>query len=352
MNVASEEHPIDFVVTWLDPADHEWQQSYRKHARDPKYDDLADLRLERYRDWNNLAYWFRGVELHAPWVRTIHFVTRGHLPAWLDLKHPKLNVVFHDEYIDTAALPTFNSNAIELSLSNLEALSERFVLFNDDIFLLKDVTAEYFFREGLPCDFAIMNAWDGRGLSPTIMNNLRLLNSKFSKRDVLSQNPMKWFTPVYGVELARTLLLLPWPGITGFVEPHLPISYFKTTFKRCWEMFEPAMMRTCRSRFRLSSDINHFLCRYLQLAEGTFHPVRPSSRGKYFSITDENVQEVVRFLQCRNAPVVALNDGPLDDFERARIAINDTLAALYPNPSSFELRREDRYKGAGAQTSD
>lgn len=38
-----------------------------------------DIREERYRDWDNLQYWFRGVEKFAPWVRKIHFVTWGHL---------------------------------------------------------------------------------------------------------------------------------------------------------------------------------------------------------------------------------------------------------------------------------
>ena len=36
-----------------------------------------DDRKERYRDWDLLRYWFRGVERFAPWVRRIHFVTWG-----------------------------------------------------------------------------------------------------------------------------------------------------------------------------------------------------------------------------------------------------------------------------------
>lgn len=329
--------PIDFVITWLDASDREWQRSFVSHASDPKYSGLADLRLERYRDWNNLVYWFRSIERHAPWVNRVHLVTSGHVPSWLNRDHPKLNIVSHKDYIHSEALPTFNSNAIELSLSNLESLSERFVLFNDDLFLLRDVKEEHFFRDGLPCDFAVLNAWDGRGLSPTIMNNLRLLNSVVSKRTIMRRWPMKWFNPIYGTELARTLLLLPWPSFTGFVEPHLPISYFKSTFRRCWEMFEPAMRHTCESKFRLSSDVNHFLCRYLQLAEGTFYPVRPSSRGKYFSISDTNIDEAAGFVAKRKASVVALNDGPLEKFESARSKINSSLAALFPDPSRFEL---------------
>ena len=48
---------------------------------------------ERYRDWDNLQYWFRGVEQFAPWVRENSFVTWGHLPKWLNTEHPKLHIV-------------------------------------------------------------------------------------------------------------------------------------------------------------------------------------------------------------------------------------------------------------------
>ena len=62
---------------------------YRKKAKyshNPKGNGV-----NRYRDWNNLRYWFRGVEKFAPWVRKIHFVTWGHIPDWLDTTNPKIN---------------------------------------------------------------------------------------------------------------------------------------------------------------------------------------------------------------------------------------------------------------------
>lgn len=84
------------------------------------------------------------MERFAPWVRRIHFITWGHLPAWLDTAHPKLHVVNHAEYMPAEYLPTFNSNTIELNIARIEGLAERFVLFNDDTFLLRDTPPEYF----------------------------------------------------------------------------------------------------------------------------------------------------------------------------------------------------------------
>ena len=76
------ECPIDFIMIWVDGNDPEWQKEKRKYQPG----DAADDREIRYRDWDNLQYWFRAVEKFAPWVNRIHFVTCGHLPKWLNLE--------------------------------------------------------------------------------------------------------------------------------------------------------------------------------------------------------------------------------------------------------------------------
>ncbi len=88
---------IDFVIIWVDGSDVEWKKE--RAVYDKSIKDDADNGDHRYRDWNNLKYWFRGVEKFAPWVRKIHFITWGHLPKWLDISHPKLHLVRHEDYI-------------------------------------------------------------------------------------------------------------------------------------------------------------------------------------------------------------------------------------------------------------
>ena len=78
--------PIDFVMIWVDGNDPEWRKEKSKY--DGKVVTASNSEV-RYRDWDNLQYWFRGVEKFAPWVNKIHFVTWGHLPEWLDTTNPK-----------------------------------------------------------------------------------------------------------------------------------------------------------------------------------------------------------------------------------------------------------------------
>ena len=71
-------------------------------------------REERYRNWENLQYLFRGIEKFAPFVNKVHFITEGHLPKWLNVNHPKLNIVKHSEYIPEVFLPTFSAIPIDI----------------------------------------------------------------------------------------------------------------------------------------------------------------------------------------------------------------------------------------------
>ena len=76
---------IDFVLTWVDGSDPDWLAQRREYQPGRG----TDAGESRYRDWDNLQYWFRGVEKFAPWVNKIYFVTWGHVPKWLNTAHEK-----------------------------------------------------------------------------------------------------------------------------------------------------------------------------------------------------------------------------------------------------------------------
>lgn len=139
---------IDFILTWVDGNDDKWREERNR------YDLNGELgnKSVHYRDWGTLKYWFRGVEKFAPWVHKIHFVTCGQVPEWLNVDHPKINLVNHEDYMPPKYLPTFSANPIELNFHRIKDLSEQFVYFNDDTFLTAPTLEEDFFTNGLPCD--------------------------------------------------------------------------------------------------------------------------------------------------------------------------------------------------------
>lgn len=337
---------IDFIITWVDGNDPEWQKEKAKYSGQ----STGDSRAKRYRDWEFLQYWFRGIELCAPWVNKIHFVTCGHLPSWLNTDHPKLNIVNHKDYIPEKYLPTFSCRPIELNLHRIPGLSENFVYFNDDMFLLQPVTVEDFFKKGQPCDTAILQASYVRGvdvsgnfLKPENYNtsnimNLVPINRNFNKKATIKKNLSKWFAPCYGSAMGRTLLLMPWGDFTGFKNLHLPYSYKKKTFEEAWEKEEFLLDRACTHKFRDSSDVSSRMMSFWQIAEGEFYPRSPKA-GQYYSISNdesknERMYEAIRF---RKHKMVCINDEYSgSDFEGVKKKILGCFEEAFPEKSGFE----------------
>ncbi len=323
---------IDFVLTWVDMNDPKWQKEYLKYNK--------DIDPIKYRDWDNLKYWFRGVEKYASWVNKIHFITYGHLPSWLNANNPKLNIVNHKDYIPKEYLPTFNSHTIELNFHNIKDLAEHFVYFNDDTFIVNYLKPEDFFKNNLPCDYAILNpiiSINNDHFSNIVTNNMALINRNFNKKECLKQNRFKYLNLKYGHNLIRSLLLMPWDRFPGFYSAHLPNAYLKSTFKTIWEKETQELHNTCLCKIRNNyTNVNQWIVKYWQYASGTFYP-RNLKLGKYFEITDSN-EELKKFIKNKRMPLVCLNDSPkISDFNKTKEELIATFESILSEKSSFEL---------------
>lgn len=331
----NKEADIDFVIIWVDDQDPEWIKDKNKYKS--KKGEQSDSEV-RYRDWENLRYWFRAVERFAPWVRKIHFVTCGQKPKWLNENHPKLNLVKHSEYIDEKYLPTFSSHVIELNLHRIPDLSEKFVYFNDDMFLNDYVKPEDFFAGSMPKDSAVLNTikMDRKGIPHIIVNNLCVLSEYFDFNLQFKKNIKKWINPVYGKYILRTLCLLPWKMFAGFYELHTPYSYLKETFRTVWDNEEEYLNEVCEHKFRDDKDVNQWLMRYWQLAEGTFMPRSPEF-GKMY-IVKEDLKPILEDIELNKHKTICINDSSeVSNFEKSKSELLQIFEKKFPEKSSYEL---------------
>jgi len=324
---------IDFVLIWVDGNDPKWQKEYGLYSQGSG----GDKRIIRFRDWENLKYWFRGVERFAPWVRKIHFVTCGHYPDWLNLNAPKLHFVKHSEYIPLKYLPTFNSHTIELNIHRIEELSDRFVYFNDDFFLIDHVAPERFFCHGLPCDMAVLNAISTGDIGHILLNCIQNINLHFDKRMMMKRSWHKWINVKYGKWNLRTLALMPWPKYTGFYDFHFPSSFYKKTFEEVWKEDYALLDCTCMSRFRENSNVSQYLIRYRQLAQGDFNPYNVTKDSVYYTMNDLNLDSIAFQIRHPKKSIIILSEDEHIDFEQAKLKINNAFEFILPEKSSFEL---------------
>jgi len=328
---------MDFVILWVDDKDPKWREEYEKYS----LLEEGEKRVCRFRDWENLHYWFRGVEKFAPWVDRVFLITAGQVPSWLNTNHPKLRLVFHEEYIPKELLPTFCSGTIELFLHKIPDLSEHFVLFNDDFFIINKIKPERFFIKGLPVDMSAMNVPVSDGEYFTSAYHLSILNRHFNKSEVFRKDLFNWFNIYNGKHLVRTLLLCWWPRFVGFYDHHLPQPFLKSIFKEVWAVENDKMIKSVTPRFRQGDNITQYLFRYWQLASARFICRNVYADATVFHQTSLNEREIdnaVKIIRKQKKNIVVINDSISAEFnfENSRQKINDAFESILPEKSSFE----------------
>lgn len=354
---------IDFVITWVDGTDPKWladklrtlQETYSEES--PKIDSSA-LRFRN--DFDLLKFWFRGVEKFAPWVNRIFFVTYGHLPSWLNLTHPKLKIIRHEDFIPQQFLPTFNSHTIENHLHLIPGLSEYFVYFNDDFYLLKATKLTDFFIKAssknqaknqghakteektyLPRAFFAENILinnPSRDIFPYIqMNNMALINQKYRKSEFYRQHFSKAYNLKYGIFNLRNFLLSPWKEFSLIYDPHCASSYRKSTFKEVWKEHKEQLEATSAHPFRSSQDISHMIFFYTQLLDGAF--VSRSAKFSHHTMLgeDDNNQKIVQIVKKQKYHLLCINDGKVKNSAKTKIALEQAFTEILPEKSQFEI---------------
>ncbi|MBO4827003.1 MAG: Stealth CR1 domain-containing protein [Prevotella sp.] len=337
---------IDFVVTWLDSNDPEWQKDYSRYKGD---DSQADTGRARFREWDLFHFWFRAVEQYAPWVNKVFLVTNGTFPKWINPNHPKLVLVKHEDYIPHELLPTFNSRTIELYMHKIPGLSEHFVYFNDDCYLNQPVKPSYYFRKGLPCDRNKETVFNVARYTPedryntflSLLASVSVVNGHFRRPAVISKSLRRWFGPHLGFSGVLISLLVTcyrFERFVGFKTRHVEQPYLKTIFEDAWKA-EPELLRSSCTRFREESSLTIYFFRYWQFASNKFYPVNLHGINK-IQIRKENVHRMAEALHNKKTKSLCLNDCHFctdNDFVPIQRVLKEEFEKKFPVKSAYEL---------------
>lgn len=330
---------IDFVVLWVDGNDPEWQKEKAEYQGVKIDDSNAE---NRYRDWGLMPYWFRAVEKFAPWVRKVHFVTCGHVPTFLNLEHPKLNHVKHEDFMPKESLPTFSSHALEMNMHRIPDLAEHFVYFNDDMFLLRDMPETSFFRDGLPCTYGgevPLEIVGEQGIwQHAVLNNLGVVNKHFSKREQVAKYADKFASSAYrwqdNIRTKAIEKLFP-NNFIGFKNLHAPGAYCKSSFEAVWDA-EPALLeQTTMHKFRSADDVNQWVALWWQVASGNFAPF--STDNVVSSIEDDTVDRLCNIIRSQSHDMICINDPEhAVNFDVLSGKLQNAFAEILPEKCGFE----------------
>jgi hypothetical protein len=188
-DVARDIQAIDAVITWVDgtaPEHLARRLSYMGAAGGDLHENAVNP--HRWASADEIYYCLQSIGRFAPWVRRIWIVVEQEGPdlsQLADVIGDKISIVRHAEIFAgfEAALPTFNSLAIETLLWRIDGLAERFLYFNDDVFLTAPLEPQDVFAaegpvlRGAWSDDRALMSWAGARSDPALFNYFMQVNA-------------------------------------------------------------------------------------------------------------------------------------------------------------------------------
>ncbi len=309
--------PIDVVYTWVDGSDAAWKEQFLQERA--KISDSSVKRggddPSRFRNMEELKYSLRSLHTYLPFVRHIFIVTAGQKPDWLQ-EHPQITVVDHRQiFADPAHLPTFNSCAIESQLHRIPNLSEHFLYFNDDFFILKQLGPEKFFSsEGLPLFF----------FGETLATSGIATGPESAWRSG-SRNTTNLIHRLFGTR-------------NYYLFKHAPYALRKSLIEEVEKRFPEVFRQVASNKFRCQKDymITNGLIQYYAL--NTNKGKNGEIRSIHFPFTPDPVVNIQFFNRMKSEKLDTFCVQDVNEEAEAPYATDlaELLESLYPHPAPWE----------------
>ena len=290
---------IDYVFPYVSNSDPEWQKLFKSTKRD-KYAakntwSEGDI---RYRDFDTLKYFFRGLEKNMPWLNKVYMVvmSESQVPEWVNRE--TVNIILHKDFIPDSNRPTFNCSEIEMFMPNLPNVSEYFIWGNDDMFFLKPQKVEDWFRNGKPVYYLGYKTF-----MPTKAPGDWLRITAYN----LNRN-------IFQLSLCTTC-------------QHGPIPYRMSALKAFDKKYHDIMMKSC-SHFRENFNLNQWAFADYQILNGI------AINEKKNIVSTELNKEKIKHDELWKNSVLCLNDA------EGACYIDDAIKhfeQLFPNKSKYEV---------------
>ena len=316
---AKVQYDVDLVYLWCDGNEPKFRErkNYWLRKENKRLDRQATA-VGRFEQVDELKYSLRSAEEYLPWIHHIYIVTDRQVPTWLNTQNPKLTIVDHSEIIPKQYIPVFNSTAIETSIYKIPNLSEHFLLANDDTFVNRPLTKNFFFQQGMP----IIRLKPGSVVNANSLYRDQLLNA---------------------IELSEQYFgsSLPLFSTRDFVPHHNIDAYLKSDYAACANQFEKEYQETLTHRFRRADDIQRLVVDIWSVMHehAQVRIVFPSSnnpRGIDSLMISNTTKDYGGLLARRNPGLFCLNDSEFSTPED-RLRVKEFLEKRFPKKSEFEL---------------
>jgi hypothetical protein len=172
--------------------------------------------------------------------------------------------------------------------------------------------------------------------SKCLKNNIRIINERFDKREVMQRDHDKWFHPSYGKKSRITRLLEPYDKFVTLITPHNAQPYLKSTFEEVWDYAGEELTKASLNRFRSPNDYTQELFRTWQICRSNFVPYNTYSDTKMFPLILKSKQ-AIKAIEEQRYKLICLNDNAhIRNYATVMQELEKAFQAILPEKSSFE----------------
>lgn len=278
MILHSSEFDIDAVITWVDGNDKVWQDKINQY-KNPPIDFNKKQESVRYNSIGEINIAIQSIIKFASFIKNIYLVTDNQKPKSFDelkklAKSKNINLELVDHTIIfknyESLLPTFNSCSIGSLLYRIPNLSEHFIIFNDDTFLMRETKITDFFINGYPIIRGKKELfYEDRKLRKFVYKILKLFGKDYNKK----KSGFKNFQQT-SAKLA---------GVKSYVRRfHTPVAVRKSTLNTFFKENENLLKNNIKYKFRNKNQfIVSSLSEHLEISNNTYH-FRKDTQLTYF----------------------------------------------------------------------
>ncbi|MRR20471.1 capsular biosynthesis protein [bacterium] len=261
--------PIDAVIAWVDGDDPVLKDKRNKYLHGGNVTIGSGAHPTRFASSNEIRYCVLSILKFAPFVRNIFIVTDEQDPGisadvkkYFPDRSGSVRIVDHKEIFRGFEnyLPTFNSISIAHMIWRIKGLSENFVYFNDDTFLVREIKPGDWFLNDRP---VLRGRWVPAPVPRSVWNRIRI----FIKRQLLGR---KEYEPRASFHMGQwnSAFLLGF-RFRYFTNSHTPHPVSRKPVEDFFSKNRLLIEKNISFRFRENSQFTFIsLSNHLQLIEG------------------------------------------------------------------------------------
>ena len=292
---------IDYLFPWVNPTDLEWQKLFSK-ARGKEIEPNDP----RFRDLGWLKYLLRCLDKNMSWLNRVHIIlsSPSQIPKWLNTN--EINVIYHEDFIPKDFLPTFNSNAIEMFLANINGLSDYIIYGNDDLFTINPTEpTDFFTDDGTPKIFY-------KQFSNPKANFFQMCKRCY---DLTKKEPQ---------------------DETYIKQEHINVPLTRDALTTVYFEHKDTLMKSITQFRKNAQNLNQYIyADYLINMNRVIKLDESSHIGKYHGLNDPCSGELTKFLNDAETKTVCINDSGTSNSKVLK-EITNWFEIHYPDKSRFE----------------